>query len=93
MKLATVQILNSQNSGIPRVNANSTTLDSVLTLLFITIGAISLLMLVIAGFRYVISGGDKERMATAKRMIIYTTEGLIVSAAAATIVNVIAGRL
>ena len=94
IKLAAITILNPTKDNIPQINtSNGTTLDNALTLTFVTIGALSLLMLVIAGFRYVISGGDKERMATAKRMIIYTTVGLIVSATAATIVNVIAGRL
>lgn len=93
MKLAALNLLDRKDTNIPVVNTNSTTLGKALTLTFVTIGAVSIVMLVIAGLRYSISAGDKEKMATAKRMIIYTVVGIIVSASAITFVNVVLGQL
>ena len=56
-------------------------------------GALALLMLVIAGFRYTISGGDPTAVANAKRQITYVLVGLIVIALAATIVNFVLGKI
>lgn len=81
-----------KNDTLPHVDASSG-LQKILTVFFVILGAISLLMLVIAGFRYTISAGDAERTATARRMIIYTAVGLIVSALAVTIVNTILGKV
>lgn len=55
-------------------------------------GALALLMLVIAGFRYTISQGDPTSVANSRRMIIYTIVGLVVIALAATIVNFILNK-
>lgn len=97
MKFASLNLVNPDQTGIPKVVTDPTksnySLPKVLTLFFIMIGALSILMLVIAGFRYVVSGGNKDKMATAKSMIIYTVIGVIVSASAITFVNVVAGRI
>jgi hypothetical protein len=51
------------------------------------LGALAFLMIVVAGFRYIVSEGESEKIAEAKRMIIYSLVGLVVVALAATIVN------
>jgi len=55
-------------------------------------GALALLMLIIAGLRYTISSGDATKVADAKRMITYTLVGLLVIALAATVVNFVLNR-
>jgi hypothetical protein len=55
-------------------------------------GALAFFMLVLAGFRYTISQGDANRVADAKRQIIYTLVGLVVIALAATVVNFVIGK-
>jgi len=62
------------------------------TLIFIT-GAISILMLVIGGLRYTVSGGDANAVSGAKNTIIYAIVGLIISIFAFSIVNFILGRI
>jgi len=89
--LAALNLITPGPDHLPNPDT-STTLQKALTLLFVIIGAISLMMLVIAGFRYTVSAGDPNQMATARRIIIYTTIGLIVSAMAATIVNTVLGQ-
>ncbi len=90
--LAALNLITPNQDNLPTTPATSATLQKALTLLFVIIGAISLMMMVIAGFRYTVSAGDPNQMATARRMIIYTAIGLIVSAMAATIVNTVLGQ-
>ena len=55
-------------------------------IVFIT-GAISVLMIIIGGLRYVTSGGDQGGITSAKNTILYAVVGLIVSVMAYAIVN------
>jgi hypothetical protein len=64
----------------------------VLTVVFVVIGAVALLIMVIAGFRYIFARGDAQKITDAKNMILYSIIGLVITALAATIVNVFLGR-
>lgn len=55
-------------------------------LLFI-IGAISVIMLIIGGIRYVVSGGDSSAVTAAKNTILYAIVGIIVALLAYALVN------
>lgn len=55
-------------------------------LLFI-IGAISVIMLIIGGIRYTVSGGDSSAVTSAKNTILYAVVGIIVSLLAFAVVN------
>jgi len=72
---------------LPQTAANQSTINTVFSVFYITIGAIAVLLVVIAGLRYVLSQGDPTKVADAKRMIIYTLAGVMVTALAATIVK------
>lgn len=79
-------------AGLPHTtDVKSTT--RYLTVTFVIMGGVALLILVIAGLRYIIAAGNAEKMAEARRMIIYTVVGLIVASLAASIVGLVAGRL
>jgi len=84
----------NKTNNLPRIKVTDThaELARILTLTFIIIGAISLMLLVIAGFRYTISSGDPTKVADTKRAIIYTFVGLVVAASAAIIVNAVLGQ-
>jgi hypothetical protein len=56
------------------------------TLLFI-IGAISVIMLIVGGFRYTVSGGTAASVTGAKNTIVYALIGLVVAFLAYAIVN------
>lgn len=75
------------SSPLPKATADSSTVNTIFTVFYITIGAIAVLLIVIAGLRYVLSQGDPTKVADAKRMIIYTLAGVVVVALAATIVK------
>lgn len=55
-------------------------------LLFI-IGAISVIMLIIGGIRYVVSGGDSGAVTSAKNTILYAIVGIVVAILAYALVN------
>lgn len=56
-------------------------------------GIISVFMIVIAGLRYINSGGDPQKTSSAKNTIIYAAVGLIVAAIAGTLVRFILSRV
>ncbi len=55
-------------------------------LLFI-IGAISVIMLIIGGIRYTVSGGDATAVTSAKNTILYAIVGIVVAILAFAVVN------
>jgi hypothetical protein len=65
-----------------------TTLSNVM--LFV-VGAISVVMVIIGGLRYVISGGNTGNVAAAKNTILYAVVGLVISIMAYAIVNFVIG--
>lgn len=64
------------------------TISSVL--LFI-VGAIAVIMIVIGGLRYVISGGDATQVQAAKNTILYALVGIIIAILAYAAVNFVIG--
>jgi hypothetical protein len=62
-------------------------LETVVNILLFIIGAVSVIMLVIGGFRYVLSGGDQNAVTSAKNTILYAIIGVVVALLAYAIVN------
>jgi hypothetical protein len=65
-----------------------TTITNVL--LFI-IGAISVIMIIVGGLRYVVSGGDASKVSAAKNTILYAVVGIVVAILAYAIINFVIG--
>ncbi|MBI3889826.1 hypothetical protein HY312_04635 [Candidatus Saccharibacteria bacterium] len=59
-------------------------------LLFV-IGAVSVIMLIIGGIRYVVSGGDSTAVQNAKNTILYAIVGVVVAILAYAVVNFVLG--
>jgi len=78
-------------SQLPHTSANS--LNDILNIVFVIMGAVAFLMVVIGGFRYTIAGSNSDNVSSARRQIIYSVVGLVVIALAASIVNFALGRL
>ncbi len=60
------------------------------TLIFI-IGAISVIVIIIGGFRYVVSAGNDQAVAGAKNMVLFAVVGLVVAIMAYAIINFVIG--
>lgn len=59
-------------------NSFSTIISKVINIFSILIGSISVIMIIIGGFRYIISGGDQNNVTAAKNTIMYAIIGLVV---------------
>lgn len=66
---------------------------SVINVILYIIGAIAVLMIVIGGLRYVISGGDSSQTKSAKDTILYAVIGLVIAVMAYAIVNFVVANL
>ncbi len=53
--------------------------QTITNVLLFLIGAISVIMLVIGGLRYVVSGGDSSAVAAAKNTILYAIIGVVIA--------------
>jgi len=79
------------NSLPHSVVADHSTIAIVLNIVFTIVGLISVLMIVLAGFKYIMSSGKPEELAKAKDSIIYAAVGIVVCILAVTIVSFVAG--
>jgi len=79
---------NDQQTDLFGQNGIFKTITNVL--LFI-IGAISVIMLIIGGIRYVVSGGDSGAVTSAKNTILYAVVGVVISILAYALVNFVIG--
>lgn len=61
-------------------------------IIFIT-GAVAVLMIIIGGLRYTLSGGDQGTISSAKNTIMYAVVGLVVAIAAYAIVNLVLSNI
>jgi hypothetical protein len=78
--------------GIPNVQAGTPQVQSILAIVFATIAAVAVLIIVIAGFRMITSQGTPQETAKARSTIIYALVGLVVSLAAEAIVSYVLGK-
>ena len=74
-------------SNLPHAGATSAEIQKALDIVFTTTGAIALLIITIAGFRYILSRGDPQATAQAKDAILYAAVGLVISVISFSIVN------
>lgn len=87
---ATVQdgVNAAQGSQQPSVLFGNTGVFSEITnVLLFVIGAVAVIMIVIGGLRYVISGGDAKQVQAAKNTILYALVGVIIAILAYAVVN------
>jgi uncharacterized membrane protein len=69
------------------------TFTAIINLLIFIVGAVSILMVIIGGLRYVLSGGDSAGVKSAKDTILYAIIGVIVAAIAYALVNFIVTKI
>lgn len=64
---------------------------TITNVLLFLIGAISVIMLIVGGIRYVVSGGDSTAVTNAKNTILYAIVGVVVAILAYAVVNFVIG--
>ncbi len=74
---------------LPQTAADSDAISTILKMVFGIAGSIALLVVVIAGFRYIVTTGDPAKMAQAKKAILYALIGLVVALSGFSIVTLV----
>jgi len=69
----------------------SGTFSTITNVLLFIVGAIAVIMIVIGGLRYVISGGDSNQISAAKNTILYAIVGIVVAILAYAAINFVVG--
>ncbi len=87
-----VNCAQGSSSNQPLFGSGSIFTTIVNVLLFV-IGAISVIMLIIGGIRYTLSGGDSGSVTAAKNTIMYAIIGLVIAFLAFAIVNWVLGAV
>lgn len=72
-------------------NGSNTTLNNVVAngvnILSVVIGIVAVVMIMVAGFRYVTAGGDSGKLGAAKNTLVYAIVGLVIVGLAQSIVH------
>lgn len=79
--------------GVPQGGLGENNISSILKLVFGVAGGIALLIVTIAGFKYVLSQGNPQETAKAKNTILYALIGLAICLMAFSIVGYVVGNL
>ena len=79
--------------ALPRGDASPATIENVLNIVFVILGAIAVMMVVIGGIKYAASQGDPQAISKAKGTIIYAIVGLLVAIFARAIIGFVFGRV
>jgi hypothetical protein len=74
------------------INANSI-VEDVIKFVTTFLASLAILVIVISGIMYMVSGGDQQKAETAKKMLTYAVIGLVVALLAYAIVVIIGNKL
>lgn len=77
--------------NIPTTDADSL-LASGLNIAYFIAGLVSVIVIIVAGFMYTVSGGDAARVTKAKNLLTYSIIGLLIVMSAFVITNFVIGR-
>lgn len=80
-------------SGESRIVGPNGLITKIVQAMVFLVGAVAVLVIVIAGFRYVVSGGSPDSTKGAKDMLIYAVVGLIVALGAQAIVSLVLAKI
>lgn len=67
--------------------------ETITNVLLFLVGAVSVIMLIIGGFKYVVSGGDSSKTESAKNTILYAIVGIVVAVLAYAAVDFVIEQL
>ena len=68
-------------------------LKNIINIFSLVVGSIAVIMIIVGGFRYVVSGGNDQATSGAKNTIIYALVGLVIVALAQFLVHFVIGSI
>lgn len=81
------------NTGLPEPAANASQIDTIFQIIIATLAALSVLMIVIAGFRFIVGQGNPQETAKARNTIVYAVVGLLLAICGQAILTLALDRL
>jgi hypothetical protein len=78
---------------LPQTGATRSSINNIRSVLFPIIGAIALLVIVISGLRYILAGGDAQKISKAKNGVIYALVGLSIAIISGAVVSFVVKRI
>lgn len=93
---ANLQASDSTNCTVDATDANdkiNNIITTVINAFSLIVGVASVIMIIIGGLRYIISGGEAGNVTSAKNTILYAIIGLVVVALAQFIVKFVLGKV
>lgn len=63
--------------------------NTIVTILSIVVGVVAVIMIIFAGYKYIVAGGDSGKISSAKNTLIYAIVGLIIASLAQLIVHTV----
>lgn len=88
--------INNSDSGTCNTTGSNNLqgfIKNIVNILLYIIGAIAVLMIIIGGLRYVISGGDSGQTKSARDTVLYAVIGLVIAVMSYAIVNFVVVQL
>jgi hypothetical protein len=82
----------SAGTGDPLTGPHGAIIDAS-HIIAVIAGVAAVIIIIVAGFMYILSGGDASKVNSAKNMIIYAVVGLVIIGASEAIVVFIVGRV
>lgn len=80
----------AKGSDVPTdLTGDSGIFKTIVNVILFVVGAVAVIMIIIGGVRYVVSGGDQNNVKAAKDTILYAVIGLIIAILAYAVVNFI----
>ena len=76
----------SQSCGNNTSNSVNSLIKTIVTILSLVVGILAVIMIIVSGFKFITSGGEAQKVASAKSGLIYALIGLVIVALAQAIV-------
>jgi len=80
-------------TDLPVVGASGASIASIFQLVFGVIGSLAVLIIVVAGLRFILANGDPQTVSQARNTIIYAAVGLAIAVSAEIIVTFVLGHV
>jgi hypothetical protein len=80
------------SKSLPKATV-TTSMSSVLKVVFTFVGIISVIFVAIGGLKYTLSSGDPQQIKQAKETILYALIGLVLAVSMFTIISFVLGRI
>ena len=81
------------NTGLPKVDASTGNLHTILSITFGILAVVAVLFVVIGALKFVTASGDPQEVAKARNTIIYAVVGLIIAISAEILVAFVLNKI